>query len=489
MSTTVKKTKKNNRLIWWLAGAVVVLGGLAVAFGKKGNKGEKVVAEKVIRRTIQESVSASGRVFPEKEIKISSDVSGEIIEMLVKEGDSVKAGQLLCRVNAEIYKSQVARGEAGVSAAGAQYANAVSTIESVRGRQAQVQAQLEQSQATLDNARNSFKRNDQLHRDGIISDADFETAQSTFRQQEAALKAVQAQLNSSFTDINSQEKSADAAKFNLNSSEASLKELRTSLNKTSIYSPVDGIVTKRSVEKGERVVGTAQMSGTEILRVANLNAMEVQVNVSENDILRIAVGNEAEITVDAFPKRKFTGRLTEIANTAENAFTAAGAVNLTTDQATNFVAKIRIDAASYADLFRNGRPPFRPGMSGTVDIHTNIAQNALSVPLQAITTREEDALLKKAKTDDAQNLAVANKSGANKPVNEVIFVVSKDSVRMAKVTTGIQDNEFIQILSGVNEGEEIVSAPYSLIARKLKSGMKIQKVTEKELYKAALEKK
>jgi len=488
MSSTVKKTKKNNRLIWWLAGAVIILGAAAIAFGKKGEKGEKVVADKVTRRTIQESVSASGRIFPEKEVKISSDVSGEIIEMLVKEGDSVRAGQLLCRVNADIYKSQVARGEAGVSASAAQYANAVSNIESVRGRQAQVQAQLEQSQSQLDNARASFKRNDQLHRDGIISDADFENAQASFKQQEASLRAVQAQLKSAFTDITTQEKSADAAKYNLNSSEASLKELRTSLNKTSIYSPVDGIITKRSVEKGERVVGTAQMSGTEILRVANLNAMEVQVNVSENDILRIAVGNEAEITVDAFPKRKFTGRLTEIANTAENAFTTTGAVNLTTDQATNFVAKIRIDAASYADLFRNGRPPFRPGMSGNVDIHTNVAQNTLSVPLQAITTREEDADLKKAKSDDTQNLAVV-KSGANKAVNEVVFVVSKDSVRMAKVVTGIQDNGFIQILSGVNEGEEIVSAPYSLIARKLKSGMKITKVTEKELYKAALEKK
>jgi HlyD family secretion protein len=474
--------KKSNKLIWILAGIVAVLVVAAVIMGKGKKTGEKVVADKIQKRTIQEVVSSSGRIFPEKEVKISSDVSGEVVEMFVKEGDSVRAGQLLVRVNAQIYQDQVTRGEAGVNASKAQYANALSNIESVRSRQLQLIAQKEQVQAQLTSTKLSFARNEQLHRDGITSDADFETAQATLRQQEANIKAVDAQIQAALSDISSSEKSAEAAQYNMKSAEASLKELRTSLNKTSIYAPVDGIVTKRSVEKGERVVGTAQMSGTEIMRVANMNAMEVQIDVSENDILRVNVGNETDIEVDAFPGRKFKGRVSEIANTASNAFTATGAVNLTTDQVTNFVVKVRIDAASYSDLVHSGRSPFRPGMSASVYIKTNTVNDALSVPIQAVTTRDEEADLKKAKAEEVKNTNTAPKKTIE-PVKEVVFITSGDTVKMITVKTGIQDNQFIQITEGLKGDEEIVSAPYNLIARKLKSGMKIQKVTEQELYK------
>ena len=478
--------KKSNKLIWILGGAVVVLIGIALVSSKNKKVGEKVYVEKVQKRTIEETVSASGRIFPEKEVKISSDVSGEVVELYIKEGDSVRAGQLLARVNAEIYKDQVTRGEAGVSASRAQYSNALSNIESVRGRQLQLIAQKEQVQAQLASTQQAFKRNEQLHRDGVVSDADFETTQSQLRQQEANTKVVEAQIQGSLSDITSSQKSAEAAQYNLKSAEASLKELRTSLNKTSIYSPVDGVVSKKSIEKGERVVGTAQMSGTEIMRVANLNAMEVQVDVSENDIWRVAIGNDVDIEVDAFPGRKFKGRVSEIANTATNAFTATGAVNLTTDQVTNFVIKVRIDPASYSDLLRGGRPPFRPGMSASIDVHTNSVKDAISLPIQSVTTRDENAELKKAKEE--ANKSAATKKEGKSPVKEVVFIASGDTVKMVEVKTGIQDNQYIQITSGLNGDEEVIAAPYSSIARKLKGGMKIQKVSEKELYNTGKDK-
>ena len=479
----VQNKRKNNKVLWILVGSVVVLLIAAVVVSKNKKEGEKVFAEKVAKRTIQETVSASGRIFPEKEIKVSSDVSGEIVELSVKEGDSVRAGQLLCKVDARIYRDQVTRGEAGVNASRAQYANALSNIESTRSRQLQVIAQKEQLQAQLTQTKSSFKRNDQLHKDGVISDADFETAQSQLRQQEANIKALDAQIQAALNDINSSQKTAEAAQYNVKSSEASLKELQTSLNRTSIYAPVDGVVSKLTIEKGERVVGTAQMSGTEIMRIANLSAMEVQIDVSENDILRLAVGNEVDIEVDAFAGRKFKGHVSEVANTASNAFTASGAVNLTTDQVTNFVVKVRIEPASYADLMRSGRPPFRPGMSASVDIHTNTVNDALSVPIQAVTTRDETVELKKAKAaSETTGSQPTEKKAAVQNVKEVVFVIVGDTVKMVEVKTAVQDNQHIQIISGLKGDEEVVAAPFNLIARKLKSGAKIQKVSEKELY-------
>ena len=480
----VQNKRKNNKLIWILVGVVAVLLIAAVVINKGKKEGEKVYAEKAVKRTIQETVSASGRIFPEKEIKVSSDVSGEIMELTVKEGDSVRAGQLLCRVDARIYRDQVTRGEAGVSASRAQYANALSNIESVRSRQLQIIAQKEQLQAQLKQTQQTFKRNEQLHKDGVISDADFEAAQSQVRQQEASIKATEAQVQASLNDITSSQKSAEAAQYNVKSTEASLKELQTNLNRTSIYAPVDGVVSKLTIEKGERVVGTAQMSGTEIMRIANLSAMEVQIDVSENDVLRLAVGNEVDIEVDAFAGRKFKGRVSEVANTASNAFTATGAVNLTTDQVTNFVVKVRIDPASYADLMRNGRPPFRPGMSASVDIHTHSVADAISVPIQAVTTRDEDAELKKAKAaaETTTGTQPTEKKSVAQLVKEVVFVVSGDTVKMVEVKTAVQDNQYIQVISGLKGDEEVIAAPFNLIARKLKSGSKIQKVSEKELY-------
>ena len=478
---TKPKGKRNNRLLWILLAAAGVLIAVAVIQGRNKKVGEKVYVEKVGKRTILETVAASGRIYPEKEVKISSDVSGEVVELKVKEGDSIKAGQLLARVNPEIYKNQLERGEASLNASKAQLSNAQAQIKTLESQKVQAQAQRDQIQAQLANAKTSFDRNNKLHDQGVISDADFETAQATFRQTEANLRSSDAAIQTSIANVEASLDNVKTAEFNVKGSEASFKESRTNLNKTSIYAPVDGIVSKLTIQKGERVVGTAQMSGTEMMRVANMNAMEVQVDVSENDILRISVGNEVDIDVDAYPGKKFKGRISEIANTAENAFTTTGNVNLTTDQVTNFVVKVRIDPATYADINKTGRSAFRPGLSASVNIHTNTVNDALSVPVQAVTTREEKEPSKVAKA--AATTEGEQPKKANSPIQEVVFVCVGDTVKKVTVKTGIQDNDYIQILSGLTGGEEVVAEPYNSVARKLKSGMKITRVSKTELYK------
>lgn len=482
----MSKPNKSKKWLWWgLGGAIIVLLVIASITSKNKNRGEKVYVEKASKRTILEKVSASGRIFPEKEIKISSDVSGQIVEMLVREGDSVMAGQLLCRVNPEIYQDQVKRGEASLSASKAQYAQSQSQIEATRSRQGQLSAQREQNQSQINNLRNIFKRNEQLKKEGILSDVDYENSQAQLQQQEAALKQIDANLVTAIADLQTSEQGANAAQYNVQSSEASLSELRKSLNRTSIYAPGSGIVSKLNSEKGERVVGTAQMTGTEIMRIANLSAMEVQVNISENDIVKVRVGNIVNIDVDAYGSRKFKGTVTEIANTASNAINAAtGQVNLTTDQVTNFVVKIRINPDSYTDLSKGGRAPFRPGMSASVDIFTETVADVVSIPIGAVTMREDEEMKQKiavlAKDDAAANKAKTS----NIPEKEVIFIVSGDTAKMVEVKTGIQDDRFIQVTEGLKGDEEVIAAPYNLIARRLKGGMKILKVSEKELYES-----
>ncbi|MFM2269490.1 MAG: hypothetical protein RL757_2931 [Bacteroidota bacterium] len=484
MAEKVKK-RRSKWLYIGLGSVIVALIAASVLKGKSGGAGEKIYAEKVEKRTIIEKVSASGRIFPEKEIKISSDASGEIVELLVREGDSVKAGQLLCRVNPEIYKDQVARGEASVGAARAQYTQSQSQIEATRSRRTQLEAQREQLQAQLEQVRSSFRRNEQLLKDGVISTADFENSQSQLKSQEASIKQVEANLAGGLVDVRVSEDASQAAQFQVKSNEASLNELKKTLNKTSIYAPASGVVSKLNVEKGERVLGTVQNMGTEIMRIANLSAMEVQVNIPENDIVKLRVGNAVDIDIDAYRGRKFKGTVTEIASTASNATTATGQANLTTDQVTNFVVKIRVEAASYADLAMGGRSPFRPGMSASVDILTQTVADVVSVPIGAVTMREDETLKQKMslQTDKKQENQ-AEKTAVLVNEKEVIFVVSGDTARMVEVKTGIQDDRFIQIVSGLKGDEEIIAAPYSFISRKLKSGSKIKKVSEKELYEA-----
>lgn len=458
------KRKKTNWLLYGLL--LLIVGLIAVVAIRSQNKpkGEKVVAQKVEARTIKEIVAASGKVFPKTEVKISSDVSGEIVELYVEDGDSVVAGQVLAKIDPDAYESQVERARASVNSAKADLANAKASVKNSVAQREQIEAQLIAS-------RTIHQRNEQLKKDGVVSQADFDNSLSN-------LQALEANLRASDAGIQSAKESVRAREFAIKSAEASLKELRTSLRRTTIVAPQNGIISRLDVEQGERVVGTIQMQGTEMMRIADLNDMEVRVDVSESDVPRVSLGDEVEIEVDAYLGRTFKGKVTLIANSATSTGTA---VSLTSDQVTNFEVRIDISPSSYKDLVTNTKKhPLRPGMSASVEINTDTKSNVLSVPIQAVTTREKDEKKKgviKKDDENEEELSAAD-------LKEVVFVAtSADTVKMIEVTTGIQDDSFIEILTGLEEGTEIITAPYSAISRKLKNGEKIQKVKEEDLYK------
>ncbi|MCB0688901.1 MAG: biotin/lipoyl-binding protein [Saprospiraceae bacterium] len=433
--------KRKSRLYLFLLLLLLILVSLAIYKSKHRQKGEQVETAKVEVRTIKELVSASGKIFPEKEVIISSDVSGEVVSLLVEEGDSVRIGDLLAKIDPEAYESSVERGRASVNNTKAQLAISKANAENAKAQKAQTKAQYE-------NAKRIYDRNKQLYEQGVLSQAEYESSLSDLQSMEANLVAADASLNSANENIK-------ASEFAVKSSEAGLKELQTSLKRTNIFAPVDGIISKLDIEEGERVVGTIQMTGTEMMRIANLSIMEVQVDVSENDILRVSIRDTAEIEVDAYLDRKFLGVVTEIANSASSVGTSAA---LTTDQVTNFVVKIRMDQKSYEDLVTPVKPfPFRPGMSASVEINTNTVQNALTIPILAVTTRD----INKDKEEETKR---------EENLHEVVFKCLGDTVQMVQVETGIQDDNYIQVLSGLETNEEVVSGPYSVVSRQLKQG-------------------
>lgn len=454
------KPRRNNTLIIALLAVIVLLIAFVIWKRRSQPSGERVNVEEVQLRTIQERVAASGKVFPKTEVKISSDVSGEIVQLLVEEGDSVTVGQLLARIDPDAYKSQVERGQAQVNSAKAQQSNAQSQIK-------QFEAQKEQIEAQLINARDIFKRNEKLRAEGVISQQEYDQSVSNLRALEANLRAAEA-------NIEAAKQSAQSARFQVASAEASLQELRTSLRRTDIFAPMGGTISQLNVELGERVVGTIQMAGTEMMRIADLSDMEVRVEVSENDVPRVALGDTAEIEVDAYLDRKFRGIVTQIANSAIAAAGQSAIATLTSDQVTNFEVRISIDPQSYADLVTpTKRYPFRPGMSASVDILTRTEKNALSVPIQAVTTREFKDVKDK----------LPNKKMEDDDLVEVVFrALPGDTVEVVPIESGIQDDTYIRILSGLKDKDEIVAGPYSAVARKLKQGMKIIRVKEEELF-------
>ncbi len=463
---TKQKKKKSNKLIYGLVGLIALLLVAAIWKGRQKPKGLEVEVAKVERRTIKETVAASGKVFPEVEVKISPDVAGEIVELYIEEGDSVKSGQLLAKIDPDAIRSQVERGEAAVNNSKAMVAGSLADIERNKAGLVQARAQLEATEAQLENQKSVHERNVGLSKEGVISEQDFEMSLSNLQQLEANVRSLKASLESAKANLNAAEQSAKAASFSVKSNEATLRELRTNLKRTSLFAPMNGVVSLLSVEKGERVVGSNMMAGTEMMRVANMSAMEVQVDVSESDIPKVALGNTVDVEVDAYLDRKFQGKVTEIANSATSATGAA--VSLNSDQVTNFIVKISLDPSSYSDLISaNNRYPFRPGMSASVEINTTTAKEVWSVPIQSVTTREEE------KKDD---------SSSDDLIKEVIFatVDGADTVKMIAVKTGIQDDTYIEVTSGIEGSEEIVVGPYSAISKKLESGKAISKKEGKD---------
>ncbi|MFK7807607.1 MAG: HlyD family secretion protein [Saprospiraceae bacterium] len=461
-----KPKRNNNKLVWILIAILVPLIAFAIYKGKSKKKGVEVEMETVEKRTIEETVSASGKVFPEKEVKISSDVSGEIIELFVEEGDSVSAGQLLVRIDPDAFQSAVERLRASVNNAKANMANSKAMSEANKAQIIQAEAEIDRIKAQIANTKAIFDRNEKLYKDGVISDADFQASESNLLTLQANLRSAEASLEGAKASFESAKQQVSAASFTVKSQQASLDESQTNLRRTTIYAPVDGVISMLNVEEGERVVGTAQMTGTEIMRLSNMNIMEVQVDVSETDVLRVSLGDETDIEVDAYLDRKFKGKVTEIANSASG----ASSTTLTTDQVTNFVVKIRIDADSYKDLVNARNPyPFRPGMSAAVDITTETKDEVLSVPIQAVTTRERDEEEDKStKTIDEDEIM------------EVVFLAENGEAKMVEIKTGIQDDDNIEIVSGLSEGDVVVTGPFSAISKKLKDGKEIYEKEEEK---------
>jgi HlyD family secretion protein len=454
--------KKKKIIRYSIIGAVVLI--ILLAVGKKmGWIGKQdvieVAVEKAQKRTIIETVSASGKIQPEVEVKISPDVSGEVVELLIKEGDKVKKGDLLAKIKPDIYESN--------------YEQMQAALNSQKANEANAKARLAQVKAQFINAKSTYERNDALWKQNAISQSEFDAAKAAF---EVAKEEVSAA-----------EESYKASQYNVESTNATVKEARTNLSKTNIFAPVDGTISKLNIELGERVVGTTQFAGTEIMRIADLNEMEVNVSVNENDIVRVSMGDTALIEVDAYLNRKFKGIVTEIANSAD-------VTGVTTDQVTNFNVKIRILRETYQDLLDPTRPnssPFRPGMSATVDIRTETVVDVISVPIQAVTVREDtvNTLLKKfekektSETEDkTENKKEITTKKDEKPPQEYVFIYSDGKAKMQKVTTGIQDNMYIRILTGITENDEVITAPYNAITKKLNAGTKVKKVDKKELF-------
>ncbi len=441
---------KAKKLLITLAILAVVL-IIVLALGKKqgwlGNEGYlKVAVAKGVEREIVEIITANGKIQPETEVAISPDVSGEIVDLVINEGDEVVRGQYLLKIKPEAYEMARNRAEASLNNA---------------------KARLKQAESQLEMAGLDFTRNKSLYEQEAISEAEFQQSQTTY--------------NSALAE-------KEAAEFSVQSAQASLNEAEESLTKTSIYAPMSGTVSMQLVELGERVVGTSMMAGTEMLRIADLNRMEVEVEVNENDIVRVALGDTALIEVDAYPETRFKGVVSEIP-------VSANTTGVTTDQVTNFNVKILVLPESYSDKITKGNPyPLRPGMSATADIQTNRKTGVYSIPIQAVTTRMDTTGRELQPGVEDQTTGQVSSDGSVSTSSEtvitdtgdepmvVVFAVSEGKAWMKKVKTGIQDNSYIEITEGLDPEDEVVIAPYSAISRQLRNDMNVEVVPEEELF-------
>lgn len=425
----------SNKLLFYLLGILGIIIILAL-IGKSagwigGEKVTKVETAKVGKNRIIEKVAASGEIQPEIEVNLSPDVAGEIIELYVAEGDSVEEGRLLVKIRPDNFISALDRSRAN--------------LNQQKANLSQARANLERASAQFTQNELNFERQKALYQQKVIASADFEQAEAAFQTAKNDLEAAKQNVL--------------AAEFVVKSSQASVNEASENLRLTNVYSPVSGIVSDLNVEKGERVVGTQQMAGTEMLTIADLMKMEVRVDVNENDIVRLSKGDTTLIDVDAysFSGKQFKGVVTSIANTANQ--------KASPDAVTEFEVKIRILNSSYADLAAEGNKyPFRPGMTASVDIIVKEKPDALSIPLSAVTTRE----------DQVDSLA----GGASTRLKELVFVVENDQAVMRTIKTGISDYQNIEVTEGLSEGEEVISGPYFTVSKELKDKDKIEKITK-----------
>jgi HlyD family secretion protein len=445
-----------------LVGLVIIL----LALKKSGAIGKeeavKVATEKVTRKTIIETVNASGKVYPEIEVKVSPDISGEITELTVEEGDSVRKGTVLAKIYADIYTTQRDQASAVVNQQQA-------TVENTR-------AQLESLKASLEFAEKTYNRQKQLLADKVISRAEFEQAESSYL-------SAKANYNAAIQGIRGGEASVQSAR-------ASLSRANKDLSRTAVVAPMDGVVSLLNVKKGERVVGNSMMAGTEMMRIADMSKIEVRVDVGENDIPKVHLGDSALVEVDAYNNRKFKGIVYQIASSS-----GSGAGQQTSVQAndvTNYKVYIRLLPESYKDLIDPSRPrnfPFRPGMSASADIQTKRKADVTAVPINAVTTREKgtdnSTANKKEEKPQQEGLQENQKEGLSADLDEVVFVLQKDgTVKKYNVKTDIQDINYIEVTQGLKEGDEVITAPYNVISKTLKDGMKVKVVPKDQLFEA-----
>nr|WP_294928157.1 efflux RND transporter periplasmic adaptor subunit [uncultured Flavobacterium sp.] len=419
----------SKKTIYFLIGGAIIIIAALIGLSKAGiignkDEGKEVETSKVIASTIVETVSATGKIQPEIEVKIAPEVSGEIILLNVKEGQVVKKGDLLVKINPDLYTSS--------------YNRSVSNLSGTK-------AGLTQSEASFKEAKANYERNKTLYDKGVISKSDWDKAIASF-------EVAKATRQSSY--------------YNVQSASASVNEAKDNLGRTTIYSPADGTISVLNVELGERVLGTQQMAGTELLRVANLNNMEVEVDVNENDIVKIKIGDEANVEVDAYLKKKFKGVVTSISNSASS--------TLTSDQVTNFKVKVRILKESYQDLLE-GKPasysPFRPGMTATVDIITKTKTNVLAVPISSVVVKSDTTAVKDFKVEDPNEKKADSKSDKK---FECVFVKVGDKAKIRVIKTGIQDDTNIEVMSGLKPGDVVITGPYTTVSKELNSGDKVK---------------
>lgn len=442
------------KIIIILGVIVAILVAVALIKGKKKSE-IKVSIDEIGMGSITETVSAIGKVQPMSEVSISPDVAGEIIELNVQDGDSVTKGQLLLKINPELVKSTRDQMRASLSGSRASLASS--------------QAQLARANANFKISKTAYARSTKLFKDKVISSQEYETAQAAYIDSEAQLEVAK--------------RTVESARYSIQSSQAVLNQASENVNRTSVYAPVNGIVSTLNVELGERVVGTSQMAGTEMLKIADLNNMEVQVDVSENDIVSVSLYDSVIVELDAYKDRKFKGVVMEVANSASNSM----GVSNSAEQATNFVVKIKILRSSYEDLLVKNPHPIKPGMSASVEIITETTEDGLVLPISAITTRSLEEL-KSGEASKMEKRAKESKESKdkkednNEEPDQFVFLVEGDKVKAVKVTTGIQDSENIQILSGLKKGDKVVVLSYLAVAKLLKDGSSILIVEKDKLF-------